>query len=717
MSEELIQQGTTNHGLKLGIYEFYNVPNTTLNDLKKYKIIPNQQYGDYKNQRTDALLVDRRNKKKIRVILTIEYKKPTEFKTEDQQKKAIEQGNTLCQLIGSKIGLATDNTTFIWFNPNQPTTENQYEDDKGKERSYTVIQESNGSDFVREFLITQKVDEEDVSKLDSKTRLSLQSVELVNKHITTTNSKLQEEKVKDPTSLAKQIWQDVWSVEGAGPEKCLYTFLELFIFKYLSDLGILIEDGSANKVNFKDILALPADKAFKNYSTNVRPYLKEMFPASEEDNTTIINGTVLNPEVPEHSHVFHKILERFQKFGELTNIDPAFKSKVFEAYMKEDIGKKNWGRYFTPRKIVDAMIEMSDIDILPEGSAVCDPACGVGGFILEPIKVRNNGLNYYYKVRGNEIIPRIRFIGYDKGFDKEEQLTIILAKSNMLIFLSELLKNNPTFNENFAELMNSTFKLQTNTILGTLSRTEKDKYDLIMTNPPYVTSGSSNYKEAIARDGTLSDFYKVNGMGVESLFLEWIIRSLKPGRKAFVIVPYGILNRQNDYKVRKLIRDECIIDALISLPVNTFYTTPMKTYILIITKKPEAEEGRPKEEQKQPVFTYLVSHIGETLDAKRFEDPEHNDLPEMVSLYNQFKGSKDKFNSTSNRCKIQPIDKFVPNDPFSHWQVDRWWTNEEKVELGIEEEDIVMSLDEFKEKIEDTAKQIDKIRTELGILK
>jgi len=43
----------------------------------------------------------------------------------------------------------------------------------------------------------------------------------------------------DPTSLAKQVWQDVWSVSGATPENCLYTFVELFIFKYLSDLGIL----------------------------------------------------------------------------------------------------------------------------------------------------------------------------------------------------------------------------------------------------------------------------------------------------------------------------------------------------------------------------------------------------------------------------------------------------------------------------------------------
>lgn len=75
-------------------------------------------------------------------------------------------------------------------------------------------------------------------------------------------------------------------------------------------------------------------------------------------------------------------------------------------------------------------------------------------------------------------------------------------------------------------MLDSTFKLLSNTILGTLSMVERDKYDLILTNPPYVTSGSSNYKEAIKNDARYSAFYGINAIGVEGLFLEWIIRSL-----------------------------------------------------------------------------------------------------------------------------------------------------------------------------------------------
>ncbi len=608
-------------------------------------------------------------------------------------------------MLDAEIGIATDGSSFAWFNPKQ----------KGTKEGYTLIKDESNNDFIKEFIIDQTQDETDLTKINPKTKLVLKNIELIRKSISKTNSKIVKEDVKDPSKLATQIWQDVWSVSGATPEKCLYTFVELFIFKYLSDLGILDEDDNGNKINFKDIYALSPEKAFKNYSNNAREHLKVMFPADKEDKTTIINGTVLNPQVPEHSNVFYKILKKFYEFGELKNIDPNFKSKIFEDFMKESISKKNWGQFFTPRNIIDAIIEISDIDKLDDGSEICDPACGVGGFILEPMKVKQNGVNFYYKVEGDKIKTRHKFHGFDKGFERKEQLTIILAKANMLIFLSELLKRNEMMADKFSELFNSTFKLLSNTILGTLAKTEHDKYDLILTNPPYVTSGSSNYKERIKNEARLSEFYKVNAMGVEGLFLEWIIRSLKPSKKAFVIIPDGILNRLNDHKIRNLIRDECILDGIISLPVNAFYTTPKKTYILAITKKSgKSEIERKEEKQSEPVFTYLISEIGETLDVRRFSTPDKNDLIEMVSLFNQFKGSKNSFKSQSKRCKIQSIEMF---DPHEHWSVDRWWIKEEKIELNIAEEETILSLDEFKEKFEDIAKTIFELNSDLKKLK
>lgn len=714
MSEELAQKGITKHGLIIRNYEFYNIGSTTLNQLKKYKIVPAKDYKEYGIRKPDALIVDRRNKSRIKVICVIENKDNEKFKSDADKTKTIQQCNDLCQVLDAEVGIATDLHSFIWFNPRQNNHINDYADKTtGTVRSYSIIQDEQGNDFIRECIIDQKLDEQDLTKLNVKTRKSIENLELVRKSVSPINSRLVKEVKKDPTNLATQIWQDVWSATGATSQSCLYTFVELFIFKYLSDLNILTKDKAGNKVNFKDVYALNSTEAFMNYTQNARPFMKVMFPESPEDHTTIINGTVLNANVPQHALIFHKILKRFDDFGEMKNIDPNFKSKVFEEFMKENISRKNWGQFFTPRKIIDAMIEISDIDKLDEGSKVCDPACGVGGFILEPMKVKDNGVDFYYRVIGNEIKPRLNFYGFDKGFEKEEQLVIILAKSNMLIFLSELLKQNLTLSQKFSDLFNSTFKLLSRTILGTLSIVEPDKYDLILSNPPYVTSGSSNLKEAINRNGKLKEFYKIQGIGTESLFLEWIVNSLKPSKKAFIIVPDGILNRLNDIRLRKFAKDNCIIDAIISLPVNAFYRNPKKTYILAITKKPERSEDTRKEHwQTEPVFTYIVSNIGETLDVKRFPI-EENDLPEMVSLFNQFKGAKNSFHTDSKRCKIQPISKFDAVNPTSHWSVDRWWTKEEKIELGIEKQDMVMSLDEFKEKAEDIETKIHELNRQL----
>jgi type I restriction-modification system DNA methylase subunit len=711
MSEELAQKGLTEHGLIIGSYEFYNIGSSTLNQLKICKIVPNKDYKEYGIRKPDALLVDRRNFESVRVLCVIEGKPSEQFDSEQKRTSTIEQCNDLCQVLDAPIGIATDYNSFVWFNPKQNNPSTEYSDrTTGAKRSYTLILDANGTPFSRRFLIDQQNNESDILKLLPSTRDSLESIEEVRNGISQTSSQLMKPTTINPTDLARQIWQDVWFVTGATPEKSLYTFLELFIFKYLSDLGILTEDSKGNQVSFNHIFSLGDQKAFKNYHANVRPHLKAMFPEDSIDHTTIINGTVLNPEVPEHDQTFYRILKRFYDFGVLRNIDPSFKSKVFEAFMKESISSKNLGQHFTPRNVVDAMISISDIEKLEEGSKVCDPACGVGGFILEPMKVQPNGVNFYYRIEGNKILPRYKFIGYDKGFEKEDQLTIILAKANMLIFLSDFLKKNPSMSKEFAYTFNSTFKLLSTSILGTLALTTRDFYDLILTNPPFVVRGSSNYKDAIKSDARLRDFYQVGGLGVETLFLQWIIQALKPSKKGFVIVPEGIFNRLHGDKLRKFIRDECFIDGIISLPRNTFYRNPQKTYILAMTKKPDrSSDRRVANIQTDPVFTYLVSNIGETLDVRRFPIDE-NDLNEMVSLFNQFKGAKTAFTTRQPRCKIQPISKFAPEE---YWSVDRWWTKEEKIGLGIEEEDIVLTLAEFKEQVNSVEVLIHKLNEDL----
>lgn len=664
MSEELLQRNLLDDPEKIGKWDFYNIGNTTVKALKEHGIIRNVDYGSLERKKVDGILVQRKN-----VIAIIEYKKPSEFKSLKQKDKAIKQELDVAKILKSKIYIVTDTKEAIWINP---LTGNK-------------IKSENKKDIIDLF-------DKNNDKLPDL-------IEKIINSINERNDCIKPKKMVNPKDLAKQIWQDVWSVSGATPENCLYTFVELFIFKYLSDLGILKGSYSFNTL-MKSYETDTPEEVLENYAKIIRPKIKEYFPHSEIDKTTIINGTIFvskdQKAVAGYSTVFKKVLKKFQDYGKLEHIDYDFKSQLFESFLKESISKKNWGQFFTPLKVVRAIVEMAKDDIKPN-IKICDPACGVGKFLLEPIKSR---LNEFYKADKNGINKSITICGFDKGFDKDEQKTIILAKANMLIYFSDLIKENPSLTKEFSKLFNESFILKTNSILGTLSEPVNDEYDLILTNPPYVTSGSSNLKEEIKKSG-LSSEYKINAMGVEGLFMEWIIKSLKPGGKAFIVVPDGIFNRQNDKNLREYIIKQCYLDAVISLPLNTFFTTNKKTYILAITKKFNISDV-----QENPVFTYLVSEIGESRDVYRF-DIEQNDLVEAIELYSFFKGNKTGFEkiNSDKRCKILSI-KFFNDNISNSWIIDKQWSEEEKIELGIAEQKEKLSLQDFSTYVNDIATTI-----------
>ena len=663
MSEELIQRNLVEAPEKMGDWNFYNIGATTLKALKGAKIIPDRDYDEYEKKKPDALIV-----KKPLVIAAIEYKQPKELRTDKQVAAAIAQELGTAQALQAKIYIVTDGKKSYWINP---------------ETGNEILQED-GSKITLNF--------------DKKSTECITLINKIRSSINTTNDRIKAAATVDPLPLAEKVWQDLWAVSGATPENCLYTFVEIFIFKYLSDLGVL-----RGMYSFYDLLGRYAgnndNEVLEYYASVVRVKIKELFPGNPKDKTTIINGTIFvskdDKAVSGYATVFKRILNRFNDFGTLENIDYDFKSKLFETFLKESISKKNWGQYFTPLKVVRSIVNM--VDIVP-GMEICDPACGVGKFLLEPIL---HELHRYYTVEDGELKPQISLCGFDKGFDKDEQKTIILAKANMLIYMSGMIKEHPDMTQKFAQLFNDTFLLQTNSILGTLAKPIKDKFDLILTNPPYVMSGSSNLKEEISKQQELKDYFAISAMGIEGLFMEWIVRALKPNGKAFVVVPDGIMNRSNDKKLRNFILDNCYVDAVISLPLNTFFTTNKKTYILALTKKTPVNVGgvATLERQTNPVFTYFCSEIGETRDVYRF-DIEQNDLETASDLFNMFKGAKTKFKTSDKRCKVVPIDDFYNG---SHWSVDRWWTREEKIELGIEEEEKAIDLTTYISMINDTS--------------
>ena len=645
MSEELLQTIPQ----KIGKYTYLRLGSTTLNQLKIAGIIPMRDYGDLEIKKPDGLVIYQG-----RVRAVVEYKQPKELRTDTDVAGAIAQerdvAKTLCKLL-----IVTDSTKSFWVN----ALNGEFIRDNRGEAIETIF---------HPFAV------KDISEIE----YLMDSIE---GSITATDSVLRSDRLIDPTPIATRLWQTIWVATGKSPMKCLYNVVELFIFKFLSDLQILPNDVAFNHI-FAKAQDNPAE-ALEYYAVNSRRRIHQLFPTAS-DGTTIINGTIFVNEAGEpnlsQSILFARCLTHLQayseEFGSLTKIDKRFKTKLYETFLKQEV--EALGQYFTPRRVVQSVIRMAGANEASFQFAekrVCDPFCGVGGFLVELLNM-NDGVFRSYTPNGNgEITLPFVLHGFDKGFEREEERIIILAKANMLIYLAELLFNNPTCTNEFARVFNETFRLFKDNLgtFGHIIKDDADKYDLILSNPPYVTSGSSIIKEEIQRNPTTANEYPIGGLGLESLSIEWVIKSLKPGGSAFLIIPDGILARSNGRQLRNYILQECFLDAVVSLPKRTFFANGKDTYIMAVTKK-----NNPSDIQTAGVFSYLVSNIGERLTSVRRDEIDLDDLPEMEDLFRLYRGASAQASQVieerSLRCKVLPIAWFRQS---RHWVINKQWSDQE----------------------------------------
>ncbi|HAK12385.1 MAG TPA: N-6 DNA methylase, partial [Chitinophagaceae bacterium] len=142
-----------------------------------------------------------------------------------------------------------------------------------------------------------------------------------------------------------------------------------------------------------------------------------------------------------------------EEFGSLTKINKEFKTKLYESFLKQEV--EALGQYFTPRKVIQSVIRMAGLDepsFQYTGKRIADPFCGVGGFIVEILNMNEKLRACYTPSSNGEIDLPFVLNGFDKGFERDDERTIILAKSNMLIYLAEILFSYPQSASKFANI-------------------------------------------------------------------------------------------------------------------------------------------------------------------------------------------------------------------------------------------------------------------------
>ena len=115
--------------------------------------------------------------------------------------------------------------------------------------------------------------------------------------ISDTNNQIIPKVYLDPTCLAKQVARILQNMSLSTAKNSLYTFVEMFTFKFLSDINIL--KGLYSFDTIYNIHKEQSDRdAFIQYLTTVREKLLRLFPVADDD-TTIINGRLFHTQVDE----------------------------------------------------------------------------------------------------------------------------------------------------------------------------------------------------------------------------------------------------------------------------------------------------------------------------------------------------------------------------------------------------------------------------------
>jgi type I restriction enzyme M protein len=246
---------------------------------------------------------------------------------------------------------------------------------------------------------------------------------------------------------------------------------------------------------------------------------------------------------------------------EWTALEVDIKAAVFEGLLEKAAseGKKGAGQYFTPRRLIQSIVRCVQPDPrgLPE-FAICDPACGTGGFLVVAHEwflaaSREEGA-------GGELDPKVRRGTY---FGQE-----LVSRPRRLALMNLFLHG-----------------LEPEIKLGDSIDELPDgrRFDVVLTNPPFGNKGANQ----VPARGDLP----VKTSNKQLNFLQHVIKLLKPGGRAAVIVPDNCLFADQAGEVFKVLTQECDLHTVLRLPNGTFtpYSAGTKTNVVFFTK------GRPTE--------------------------------------------------------------------------------------------------------------------------
>lgn len=392
------------------------------------------------------------------------------------------------------------------------------------------------------------------------------------------------------------MWDSFWSGGIANPLEVLEQITYLLFLRRLDELQTLEENKSAqlNKPIERQIFPAGSDEKGCKYVDMRWGRLKNM---SAQEMYRIVNDHAfpflrnLGGDATAYAKQMEGARFTIPTPGLLAKVvdlldqipmqDRDTKGDLYEYMLGKIASAGQNGQFRTPRHIIKLMVEM----VAPRpNDAICDPASGTCGFLVEASEYirEKNGAEVFANAKSREHFHNTMFNGFD--FDNT-----MLRIGSMNMLLHGVDNANIAYRDSLSQE----------------GAVEEEKYSLILANPPFA--GSLDY------EGTAKDLLRVvKTKNTELLFLILFLKLMKPGGRAAVIVPEGVLFKTSkaNKELRRILVEEQKLDAVVSLPSGVFKPyAGVSTAILFFTKTNSGGT--------ETVWFYDMLADGWSLDDKR----------------------------------------------------------------------------------------------------
>ena len=420
------------------------------------------------------------------------------------------------------------------------------------------------------------------------------------------------------TTLTKKVWTLATTLAGQGIGFTDYitqlTYL-LFLKMDNENTEMFGEDSAIPEgYRWSDLIELDGLDLIAQYEST----LKKL---SQEEN--LIGTIFVKAQNKIDKPVYLKKVITMINEEQWLVMDGDVKGAIYESILEKNgqDKKSGAGQYFTPRSLIQAMVDVAQPKI---GETVCDPACGTGGFLLAA---------YDYMKNQSQDKAKRDFLR-DKALHGYDNTALVVTLASMNLYLHGIgTDRSPILCQDSLEKAPDTL------------------VDVILANPPFGT------RPAGSVDIDRNDFY-VETKNNQLNFLQHIMLMLKNTGRAAVVLPDNVLFEGGAGEtIRKELLKNFNLHTILRLPTGIFYAQGVKANVLFFQK------GTPTKNVWYYDYRTGIKHTLATKPMRR------NHLDDFVTCYHaeDISQRKETYSeeNPNGRWRKYPVSELLKRDKTS----------------------------------------------------